>query len=149
MLGLCIIEWGLTRPDHSYTYVQELSWCRLCRHWRLPPMPPVTAKVASRISVIHKIHGDFLASIGLIFMLSLVSGKSAVLLWSIDSHCCLSIANWSIPIYVYRYTACCHYNLGLYSLSGRTSHRMISWSLEDWNSLNPNLAAARLHEILR
>ena len=62
--------------------------------------------------------------------------------------------------------------LGLYSLSGKTSYRQISWSLEirccngrialkfgaaevpakfqsDWKSLNPNLAASRLHEILR
>ena len=63
---------------------------------------------------------------------------------------------------------------GLYSLSGKTSYRQISWSLEaarldvamvvslwnltgtsaakfqsDWKSLNPNLAASRLHEILR
>ena len=63
----------------------------------------------------------------------------------------------------------------LYSLSGKTSYRQISWSLEaarlnvamavslwnlaaaevpakfqsDWKSLNPNLAASRLHEILR
>ena len=69
--------------------------------------------------------------------------------------------------------------LGLYSLSGKTSYRQISWSLEaarldvsmvvslwnltgnstaaevpanfqsDWKSLNSNLAASRLHEILR
>ena len=67
---------------------------------------------------------------------------------------------------------------GLYSLSGKTSYRQISWSLEasrldvamvvslwkltgssaaevpakfhsDWKSLDPNLAASRLHEILR
>ena len=67
---------------------------------------------------------------------------------------------------------------GLYSLSGKTSYRQIAWSLEatrlddamivslwnltgtaaaevpakfqsDWKSLNPNLAASRLHEILR
>ena len=66
---------------------------------------------------------------------------------------------------------------GLYSLSGETSYRQISWSLgaarfdvilivslwhlagisaeifvkfwSDWKSLNPNLAALRLHEILR
>ena len=59
-----------------------------------------------------------------------------------------------------------HTTLGLYSLSGKTSYRQISWSLEaarldvamvvslwkfqsDWKSLNPNLAASRLHEILR
>ena len=69
-------------------------------------------------------------------------------------------------------------NLGLYSLSGKTSYRQISWSLEaarldvalvvslwnltgtsaaqvpakfqsDWKSSNPNLTASRLHEILR
>ena len=66
---------------------------------------------------------------------------------------------------------------GLYSLSGKTSYRQISWSLEatrldvimiislwkltcisaalpvkfqsDWESLNPNFGASRLHEILR
>ena len=51
---------------------------------------------------------------------------------------------------------------GLYSLSCKTSYRQIPWSLEaarfaaevpvkfqsDWKSLNPNLAASRLHEIL-
>ena len=69
--------------------------------------------------------------------------------------------------------------LSLYSVSGKTSYRQISWRLEaarldveivvslwnltgtsavaqvpakfqsDWKSLNPNLAASRLHEILR
>ena len=71
--------------------------------------------------------------------------------------------------------------LGLYSLSGKTSYRQISWSLEaarlgviiitplwnltgtsaallpmgpvkfqsNWKSLDPNLGASRLHEILR
>ena len=66
---------------------------------------------------------------------------------------------------------------GLYSLSGKTSYRQISWSLEaaslcvimivsrwnltgisaevpvkfqsNWKSLNPNLATSRLHEIWR
>ena len=55
--------------------------------------------------------------------------------------------------------------LGLYSLSGKTSYRQISWSLEatrlsvaaevpvkfqsNWKSLNLNLVTSRLHEILR
>ena len=51
-----------------------------------------------------------------------------------------------------------HYDQDLYSLSGKTSYRQISWSAaaevpvkfqSDWKSLNPNLTASRHHEILR
>ena len=85
-------------------------------------------------------------------------------------------ANIMLHAYYAHKTPLTLYFLGLYSLSGKTSYRQISWSLEaarldvamvvslwvtcsaaewpakfqsDWKSLNPNLAASRLHEILR